>query len=587
LRRRRVLLVVGLLAAIGLATVAWSVPAAAKSFRVTAVQVEAELRPDASMRVVEHITYDFDGNFSEGLRPIPPGPYQIVDTSVTEDGQALPIAGEPHDLSWRFSAHNEQRTFSIAYTVAGAASVGPDVAELYWKWVGDQHPGVGRVRVSLAVPGEGGVRAWAHGPLHGGLEIQRTRILFSVDDLPAGRFVEGRVAVPAAAFSVAPTGAPRLDRIVAEETALADAANAARAREQRVRDALTWLLPFVPVFGWLVFLFGWLKWGREHVPAVDVGDYVREPPADPPAFVDTLRRFGAVRPIALSATLVDLAQRGHLTIEEVVEDRLILPDKRDWIFRAAAGDRDGDGDVAAYERTVLERLFAHGPETSQSAFVEWIEANRTSAERWWEKFKDEVERAFKARRYIEGGKGAAFGINGIAGAGVVAAGAAGLAAGHLLGGVLVASGILQLVATPVLRRRTPAGAQRTAEWEAFERFLRHFSQLDDAPVGHLVLWERYMVYAVALGVADEVAEGLEARIPAPAQGGPDPGFAPWYRGTGGYGGFRSLGAFAGGFGPQIVAAAKPPSNSSSGSGFGGGFSGGGGGGGGGGGIGAR
>lgn len=579
------LFVLGLVAVVFVATP----PAYAKSFRVAAVQIEAELRADASMRVVEHITYDFDGSFSEGLRPVPPGPYQIVDVSVSENGQQLPVAGVPHDLSWRFAAEDERRTFSIAYTVLGAAQVGPDVAELYWKWVGEQHPGVGAVRVLLSVPGEGGVRAWAHGPFDGGVEIRANQVLFSVDGLPGGQFVEGRVAVPAANFSVAPSGPPRLDAIVAEESALADAANTAREREEQLRRAFRWLLPIVPVIGWLVFLAAWLRWGREHNPSVDVGEYVREPPPDPPAFVDTLFRFGSVRPIALSATVVDLAQRGHLVIEETVEDRAILPDKRDWIFRRTVPPT-GDA-MLAYEATVLERLFALGPETSQSAFVKWVENNRTTAERWWERFKDEVAQTFKARHYVEGGKGAAFGINILAGSAVALAGAGALIAGEPIGLALVGSSVLQFVFTPTLRRRTPAGAQRTAEWEAFERFLRHFSQLEDAPVGHLALWERYMVYAVALGVADEVAEGLQARIPAEAEavagGTRTTTFAPWYRGAGGFGSFGSLGNFAGDFGPTIVAAAQPPSDSSSGSGFGGGFSGGGGGGGGGGGIGAR
>src|SRR5688572_22367782 len=108
----------------------WTAPAAAKSFRIVAVEVEAELRPDASMRVVEHITYAFDGSFSNGFRPIPPGDYEIVDMSVTEAGRPLFFSGAPHDLHFRYAAFNERRTFDIAYTVLRAAKVGPDVGEL-------------------------------------------------------------------------------------------------------------------------------------------------------------------------------------------------------------------------------------------------------------------------------------------------------------------------------------------------------------------------------------------------------------------------------------------------------------------------
>ena len=102
-----------------------------------------------------------------------------------------------------------------------------------------------------------------------------------------------------------------------------------------------------------------------------------------------------------------------------------------------------------------------------------------------------------------------------------------------------------------------------------------------------MLWERYLVYAVALGVTAQVARALAARVPVPAGAG-RPAFAPWFVGAHGAA-LDSIGSFADfahGFGPSIVASATPRSSSSSGGGFGGGFSGGGGGGGGGGGIGA-
>src|SRR4051812_34884061 len=79
-------------------------PASAKSFSLSRVVVEAVLNPDGSLRVVEHIDYDFDGEFHHGTRPIPRGEYQIVDMTVSEDGQPLPIHGAPYDLSWDYSA---------------------------------------------------------------------------------------------------------------------------------------------------------------------------------------------------------------------------------------------------------------------------------------------------------------------------------------------------------------------------------------------------------------------------------------------------------------------------------------------------
>jgi uncharacterized membrane protein len=298
--------------------------------------------------------------------------------------------------------------------------------------------------------------------------------------------------------------------------------------------------------------------------------------------------WGAVQPVTLSATIVDLAQRGHLTIEEVRHDRAFLADKVDWKLTSEANAEP----VRPFEHSVLTRLFADGGETTQSEFKKWCERNRTDADRWWRKVKAEMESAFREQRYIEGGKGPVFALNIVTALAVIGLSILALSAGAALAVVAVLSGAAQLVATILLRRRTVVGAQRLAEWGAFKRFLKDFSQLEDAPVGHLILWERFLVYAVALGVTAEVARALAVHIPAMAATGASgsPAFAPWFIGGHGPGALDSIGSFsgfAGGFGPTIVAAAHPPSSSSSGSGFGGGgFSGGGGGGGGGGGIGA-
>ena len=586
---RRVAFVAGaailLVLVVGAAT-----PAQAKSFRIAAVQIEATLRDDGSMRVVEHLTYDFEGEFHNGTRPIPRGDYEIVDMAVTERGEPLPFEGAPHDLAWHYDARDERRTFDVAYTVLGAAEVGPDVGELYWKWVGDQHPGVGEVRVALDVPGDGlDVRAWAHGPLDGRVEIQGTRILFSVRDLPSGEFVEGRVAVPAAAFSgVEPRGDARLPRIIAEETNLAEEANQQRARQLEAARRRQQVVDFLARWYWLVPLLGgagffelWRRFGREHRAPVDVGQYLREPPDDPPALVPTLLSWGTVGPVALSATIVDLAQRGYLKIEEVRVDRRFLGDKVDWKLIWQPNEEP----VRPYEHQVLERLFADGREITQSEFERWCKRHRTSADRWWTSVQKKIRTEYRQRRYQEGGKGLVYAANVVLSVGVVSTGIVTAATGAPIGALGIVCGVVQGVATITLRRRTVAGAQRVAAWKAFRRHLEDFSDLEEAPVGHLILWERYLVYAVALGVTAQVARALAARIPAEQSST----FAPWFHGHHGPGALDSIGSlsgFAEGFGPTIVAAANPPSSSSSGSGGGGGFSGGGGGGGGGGGIGA-
>src|SRR5438094_757783 len=118
----------------------------------------------------------------------------------------------------------------------------------------------GAVTVPITTPAtEGGLRAWAHGPLNGVVTPKGGSVDFDVRPVPPATFVEARVAVPAAAFTaVAPSGGPRLPRILAEEQRLASQANAQRgADERRARDRdrnarrLGVVPPIVAPLGWL------------------------------------------------------------------------------------------------------------------------------------------------------------------------------------------------------------------------------------------------------------------------------------------------------------------------------------------------
>lgn len=576
-------LFVSLLFVGGILAAAFLIPK--KEFSVPQVVVDATLAADGSMRIVEHITYDFTGSFTYGTRPIPVGAYTISDMTVTENGQPLISTGAPYNLQWYFTAENETRTFDIAYTVTSAAIGAPDVAALYWKWVGSEHPTIGVVSATLHVPaGAGTLKGWGHGPLNGTVVVGSDAVTWHTTNVPTGTFVEGRVTIPTSRMPGLPiTSPPQLDRIVAEETAWADAANDERTkaardaqRQRTARAALTVGAPLITLLGALAFFLIWRRYGKEPTPAEPVGEYVRDLPDDPPAVVDGLMHWGTISGAGFSATVLDLAQRGFLTVREVQVDRVLLPDRTDYEMTATDADRSS---LLAFERTVLDQVFAGGSPVMQSEISKYARKHQTEALARWNSFKADASTSLRNRRYINGQRSKPFLLN--IGAAVVV-GLAGFGALSLrawIPGVIAIAGAgIQLALTPLLRQRSPEGHRRFLEWQGVRNYLRDFSQLADAPVGHLVLWERYLVYAAALGVSEELAAGLAARLPAEQQAT----FAPWYVGTHPGSGFASIGDFSSG----IATSTSSFTPQSSGSGGGGGFSGGGGGGGGGGGIGA-
>jgi uncharacterized membrane protein YgcG len=329
----------------------------------------------------------------------------------------------------------------------------------------------------------------------------------------------------------------------------------------------------------------WRRWGRDPKKPADIGDYWREVPDDPPAVASALLSWGVVGPDAYSATILDLARRGHLRVEEVVVDRLLRSDEVDHRFvRATAAPDDV---LRPFERGALSWLFADGPVITQEELVERNREDQTASHAAWKSFQDGVVADLDARTYIVRGKHAAFALHAVIVIGLVALAVGAVVVGAWIAAALAGIGALVLLPLGALHRsRTIHGARRHAEWVALRRYMKDFSRLDEAPVGHLALWEQYLVAAVALGVADDLVKGLETWFPQILAEDSAAGFAPWYVAAAGgrHGALGAVGSFGSGFGSSAISSSTPQS---SGSGGGGGFSGGGGGGGGGGGAGAR
>ena len=156
-----------------------------------------------------------------------------------------------------------------------------------------------------------------------------------------------------------------------------------------------------------------------------------------------------------------------------------------------------------------------------------------------------------------------------------------LGRGELLLAVAVVAWLIALRFMP--ERLDLSSRRRVQSWGAFRRFLKEFSSLPEAPALAVVIWERYLVYATALGVADEVERQVRGLVPPQELPAPMPGVPS------GVGSLHWMRSFGSSSTPSSVHAAFVSASSarssfgsgsgsfSSGGGFSGGFSGGGGG----------
>ena len=118
----------------------------------------------------------------------------------------------------------------------------------------------------------------------------------------------------------------------------------------------------------LAVMFGlWWYKGRDPDPGMSVAPMYEPPPGISPAEAGTLLD-DRIHPRDITSTIVDLAVRGFLKIEETDEKGLLFHHK-DYIFHLLQANAQWTGeDLAPHERVMLENIFVgDAPETRLSS----------------------------------------------------------------------------------------------------------------------------------------------------------------------------------------------------------------------------
>ncbi|MGZ5305413.1 MAG: DUF2207 domain-containing protein [Actinomycetota bacterium] len=578
-----------------------STPASAQATEaIRSYDVRIEIRADDSIRVTEIIEYDFGSAQRHGIfRDVPTRQtyddrydrvYPLHVGSVTATGgasAAFDVSDEPGGIT-RIKIGDPDvttsgvHTYTIVYTVDAAMNSFRDHDELYWNAVGEEWDvPVGHATAIVTAPaGILDVACYA-GPLGSYTACDKERIAGG-----AARFTQSGL-FPFEAFTVVvslPKGA-----VAEPQPRLVEPWSIGRAfARTRVTLGLSGGL-----FALLIAGCGWLLWTRgrdrrfvgspvdqtlgnptgdaQAVPLFERGVAPVEfaPPEDlRPGQVGTIVDEQA-NTLDVTATIVDLAVRGYLTIEEIPKEGWF--GKPDWTLHRT--DK-ADGDLLTYERTLLAGLFKDGNDPALSSLRRTFSERLSKVED--ELYTDAVERGWFVKRPDKvraswHARGALLFIAGL----VLTIALAKWTTFGLVGLPVVAAGLILSVGA----RWMPS---RTAKGTAIARRVGGFRTVIETAETHMSRWAeeqnvftRYLPYAIVFGCTEKWAKAFEGLQLMP----PD---TSWYRSSRPfvYADFgRTLDDFSVTTGGTI--ASTPAASGSSGF-SGGGFSGGGGGGGGGG-----
>ena len=583
------------------ALIAGAGPGAAQAGeRIRSYQVELRIEESGVLAIREVIAYDFGSNERHGiLRDVPVRlryddrydrvyPLEVVSVEASPGAPGGYVVEERGgDARIRIGDPDRTitgtHTYSIAYRMGAALNGFPGHDELYWNAIGAQWDvPIEEAGVTVVAPAHIRQVACFTGPTGSGLPCAS-----STSEGSTARFSHGHIGafealtvVVALPTGVVPRPVPRLE----ERWTLARAFSVTPAT---VASAGALLVVVVAGFVALVWNAGRdRRFAGLPVDAVfgTEGDAERpvpltERPVTPVEFLppDGIRpgQVGTLvdehaNPLDVVATIVDLAVRGHLRIDEIPKKWWL--GKPDWTLVRLEKDRDG---LLQYEKRLLDALF----ESSSGGEVKLTDLKDTFAARL-RRVQDALYDDVVARKWFRTRpdhvrlRWAVIG-------GVVAAAGAGLvylAARYTTAGLvpvpLVMGGLLLAAGSRWMPRRTARGTAVLRRVAGFRRFIEDSEKERARFAERRHLFSEYLPYAIVFGATEKWAKafaGLDAELPE----------VSWYGGPSSFTA-SSFSSSMDGFAVTTAGTiASTPSGSGS-SGFGGGSSGGGGGGGGGG-----
>ncbi len=260
---------------------------------------------------------------------------------------------------------------------------------------------------------------------------------------------------------------------------------------------------------WLIVFA--VRWLTSFPRLPDAGPPTNELGPEPPAVANFLVNRWKTTHSAVEATLLDLAARKFLAVEDYVGNVVVRvhPER-------------GEGAVLAFERQVLDLVQSQA--AGGSAPVEALTlGEEDAAHSWWERFEKSVIDEARGRglartrwsRFdslvLGGGLLAVLELFGLAlaSAHVSVGGSDPIEGADWLGAAVVVWLLASVAASQIRNLRdTAAGRIACARWLGVAHYYRESNVFKELGPAAVTVWDRHMAYGVALGVAHEALRGI-------------------------------------------------------------------------------
>ena len=506
-----------------------------RSYTIDQAIVELTVGSNGLLHVDERYDYSFDGKFNGVYRDIPLKSGESLDNiEVAADG-AYPVLKESDEGGYKHlkiylysdEAHTKgirdcDVSVYISYDMKNVVTLFNDVAGLQYKLWGDEWDvNVGSMIAIVNLPGSENNTYYLNPEEYTySSELNGDTITAETTSIPKGELYELLVLMPLSDFS---------DATYAKHVNQDGKDMIIKNLEDSINERNFWNTAFL-VLGLLTILspigaaITYFKYGRE--PKVDYdGIYERELPTnDPPevinALIENKKNIGCPNMKGFEATIMNLIDRKVFrlyTEDDVDSDTkdLLLTFNHDKFQELSSSEKIVFNTLENFASDNVLNLSRLNGQLSSESSGKWFLEKLVN---WENAVKDEID---KSKYFNDDGYTIIYCIafGGILFGAIIATfgfmtnlknGIFSLVAGILL---IIFSIFLLRLDDDIFGRWTEEGRVFYLKWRNFRKFLKDNSLINEHPPESIVIWNKYLVYGSALGVADEVYKAMKLHVP--------------------------------------------------------------------------
>ncbi len=449
---------------------------------------------------------------------------------------ALINSNRDFEIAWGVHEDNSyaRRTFEMSYTIVDAIKNYSDCSEFYWQFIGtDSAIPARRVTGTITLPTNvsnlNDFRVWAHGPLNGIInKVSNNTASFEVENLASHTMLEVRIVTPTYIFAnnYNLSYQDKLSQILIQEQTWANNANRKReaiATRQKIMKIVTicffTITNVIGIILAIVLIKKIKKYKMELQNAPNFkptmpSKYFRYIPNEnstpaQAAFLYYFKTssFSLHASNVFSATMLDLCLKKYLSFEVLGEkkneikitlntnmDTSLLPKAELEIYEIL-------GKVSSSKEFTMKDFEAYCKNHS-SSFLSKYNSMETYA-----KNEAELQGNYDKNLYKQYNNWLSKGI------------------GYLFLSIvsipfMIVNAIPAILCTIYCFKisgryntLTQKGVDEKEAWIGLKNYMQDFSMMKEKEVPELVLWEKYLVFATAFGIADTVLKQLKVIYP--------------------------------------------------------------------------